>query len=241
MSYKLPLAAVGGVVGYYTRNGLPYFPPDWARLRSHEVASGWPVTPRHIFERVCGAVPGLVLTDMLRSPASSLQARAEKRGVALPGHSGHNFGVSIDVAIEQTLEASKTTWATFVARMIGAGATPYRANLKPGSGESWHFNLLDLPAQGLPWGTAGADVEAWITGTYGDALYNCSWEDAQRALAHLRLYPSALVDGVPGPRTGSALEVFRRTAKLTGAQRGSGLSLSPTERRCFAAFAATVS
>lgn len=88
----------------------------------------------------------LVYSDMYRSPLGSAKAYEEKTGVQKPGYSGHNFGVSIDLAIDATIKRHNITYNKLVNTLIAWGWTPYQgvtkdANYKRGK-EDWHFNFV---------------------------------------------------------------------------------------------------
>ena len=60
----------------------------------------------------------LIYTDIYRSPASSAEAYARKVGVAKPGYSGHNYGISVDVAVEASMRRHKITYTQLCNIMI---------------------------------------------------------------------------------------------------------------------------
>ena len=239
--YNIPLRRVPNVIGIYKRGeNEDFFPRRWSLLRD----VGPSPTPYEIFQRVMEEFPTLRVSDMIRSPDASLRARLRKRGVQLPGYSGHNFGISIDIDVASILGDIDLGWDEFKSRMVQLGATPYNKTSGASDFEAWHWNLLDLSYKGLPWGTKGRDVEDWITTTFGDQLYiGCEdhrsyWRAVQKAMAEFKFYDAGGIDGLPGPMTRAGLEQFRTGAKLRKKQQGGGLHLSSTEERVLAAILA---
>lgn len=179
----------------------------------------------------------ITVSDMLRTAESSLHAVQSGRGAQPPGYSGHNYGFSIDIEVSEAIDdlgfrhkSELDTWMQlrgwYCHRRDGQRAH-----------EEWHYNYLRLAEQlGLgaivPHGTITSDeLELLIQRTYG-ALLVPSDTECQRLLRKLRLYGGE-VDGIIGPLTRKATEVF---------QRGWGLHvdgvLGPRTRRTLAFVAA---
>jgi len=78
----------------------------------------------------------IVITDTFRLPSESYVARMKKGGKVAPtGLSGHNYGISWDIALEHTYSASGKSHSELVKDLSGLG-------LYPISREPWHFNLV---------------------------------------------------------------------------------------------------
>ena len=155
----------------------------------------------------------LIYTDIYRSPASSAEAYARKVGVAKPGYSGHNYGISVDVAVEASMRRHKITYTQLCNIMIVYGWTPYQGKVssyKRGK-EDWHFNFIgewsysanDNNNKVKP----GADqVNTWI-------LQNYHFEDdmkyIQVCLKKLKFYQGE-IDGLKGPLTSNGIKKFQQ-------------------------------
>ncbi len=85
----------------------------------------------------------LVYSDIYRSPAASAAAYARKTGVAKPGYSGHNYGISVDVAVDESLKRNSINYDDLCALMIAFGWTPFQGITGPfkRGKEDWHFNF----------------------------------------------------------------------------------------------------
>ena len=172
------------------------------------------------------AAQGLVFSDVFRSPAASMQARATKRGVARPGRSAHNFGLAVDLDVARSIRAAGfpiDQKAQLDADMLGVGWRCYRSDHKVGASEAWHFTY-GARAHG------SAAIEDVIAERYGQA-FTYDERTAQEYLAKLRLYVGE-IDGAFGPQSRAALEVFQRGWDLE--RRG----LSPETMRLLAVCAA---
>jgi peptidoglycan hydrolase-like protein with peptidoglycan-binding domain len=150
----------------------------------------------------------VAISDMFRSPMASLEARQRKTGVQRPGYSAHNYGIAIDVDVDQTLTLMSMTYSDFLAWMSQSGWTCHRSDQKRGS-EDWHFNLLGMGAT-PPTGAAGP--QRWIVNTYGKELTGDErW--AQQCLHSLKLYEGE-IDGDFGNLSRAALLAFQRMYKI---------------------------
>lgn len=90
----------------------------------------------------------LVFSDMYRSAAGSVKAYCDpnKKGVQPPGYSGHNYGISVDLAVDATLKRNKIDYNKLINTMIAWGWTPYAgitsdAKYQNGVSECWHLNF----------------------------------------------------------------------------------------------------
>ncbi len=146
----------------------------------------------------------LIFTDIYRSPASSAEAYARKTGVAKPGYSGHNYGVSVDIAVDACLQRHSISYPDLVGSMIAFGWTPYQgarldSAYKRGK-EDWHFNYI-----GDCSGSGSAQVNTWIN---KNIVFETDLLSIQRMLTELKFYQGE-IDGLPGKFTTEAIRKFQ--------------------------------
>lgn len=203
---KLRLKALPATLrGIYTTRAGPNTLPDRFRRLEPDAADALLA-----LEQDTG---GLIYTDVFRTAEESLAARKRKVGVAAPGWSGHNYGFSVDVAVEETLQLRGWKYADLLAAMEAHGYHGHRRDGVTGyrQMECWHFNYFGsraaafLQHAGESW---SAPVEHLIEDTYGEVL-KLDVRKAQAALAKLRMY-SGDVDGVAGPITRQSVMAFQR-------------------------------
>lgn len=225
---KLQLTPVpADTQGIYTIRGVAGRLPPRALFLHPAAAAAFKPLAAHV-----------VVSDMFRSPESSLAAVRSGRGAKPPGYSGHNYGLSIDIDI-------MPTWSRIggIALRLDKGALDehfeqygwycHRRDHLIGS-EAWHYNHLGYEANAdirpRAHSTAGA-LETKIMRLYG-GQFELGETAAQMALARLRLYSGEL-DGVLGPLSREAICAFQRTwgLKATG-------SLDATTQRTLAYVAA---
>jgi hypothetical protein len=158
-----------------------------------------------------------VVSDMLRSPESSLEAVRRGRGAAAPGYSAHNFGFAIDLDLPAScrnlgVERGKGPKAELDAEMESIGWFCHRRDHKLES-EAWHYNYLGVGTVIAPrFRSSAGFVESRIQALYGDLLEPDD-SDCQAALGRLRMYHGA-IDGDVGPLTREATRVFQRAWEL---------------------------
>lgn len=162
----------------------------------------------------------LFFSDVLRTAESSLLARRQGRGAQRPAYSGHNYGVSVDVDLDQTTKAMGTVFGKLVDWMASHGWYCHRRDRQVGH-EAWHFNYLGTadPGQYLkdvkdtkP-GTWHLAIEARIWSMYARQL-DLDPRGSQGALQKLGLYHGDL-DGIIGPLSREAVRCFQRTWDIT--------------------------
>lgn len=189
--------------GIYNTKAGPNTLPERFRLLHPEAA--------YAFVALEQDTGGLVYSDILRSADESLEALRTKAGVQPPGFSGHNFGFSVDIAVDATLKLRGWTYAQLLERAAQFDWFCHRRDGAVGAGqsESWHFNYLpDRELLALAARNWAAPLEALIIARYGnDFLLDA--RAVQAALAKLRLYTGD-VDGLTGPLTMQGLGAFRR-------------------------------
>lgn len=178
---------VGGVIGRLPPRFLLLYPEVAESFRALEAETG-----------------GLVYSDIRRTAMESLQAIRSKAGVQAPSHSGHNFGFSVDVAIEETQALYGWTYAVMRAKLENHGWYCYRRDGKIAS-EAWHFSATSPHRDGEPW---SAPMDRMIEATYGSAL-RLDLRGIQAGLAKMHLYPGA-IDGLNGPLTQRAWRAYQR-------------------------------
>lgn len=159
----------------------------------------------------------IVVSDMLRTAESSLQAVQEGRGAKMPGYSGHGYGFSIDVDVNTTMKLlGFKTKRQLDDWMATFGWFCHRIDHKRAK-EDWHFNFFG-PDGFWRWVKAGDTrtehgLERMITATYGANWVGMDSAEIQSRLKLLKLYNGA-IDGKFGPLSKAALAAFQRTWKL---------------------------
>jgi peptidoglycan hydrolase-like protein with peptidoglycan-binding domain len=216
---KLTPLASSHVKGIYTADGFKGRLPARMRFLHPAVAL--------MFSKIAAWA---VVSDMFRSPESSLQAVREGRGAQSPGYSGHNYGLSIDLDIGASMEnlaatrgvgSHRVSKETLDGAMAAAGFYCHRLDHKM-EHEAWHYNGLGNPNDNFPgrlladWpvippqGTRTHDeLEKLIVRLYGADLRPNPTE-CQHMLKKLRLYHGE-VDGIIGRLSREAVRAFQRT------------------------------
>lgn len=209
------LKRVPNVLGIYGtgKGGIPagdYFPPSAALLHPDAAAAYAAVE--------AGTGKRLRVSDIFRSPESSLMAMQQKAGVQPPGYSGHNFGFSIDVATDACLKSFGMTKKAFDEMMESYGWYCHRKDRQRGF-EDWHYNHFGVGAVAAPWLAAcassvvtSAGIEAKIVATYGKS-FQLSNEELQTLLQKLKMYGGE-IDGDIGPKSQQAILAFERAWHL---------------------------
>jgi len=153
----------------------------------------------------------LAASDMWRSAEASLAAVAAGKAAQPPGYSGHNFGVSVDLAVDATCKAMEIDYPHLLLFMADHGWHCFRRDGQRGS-EDWHFNYLngsseaELPT--LRQGQWSRAAESAIQQRYR-GQFTLTVPEVQTCLAKLRLY-SGEPDGDVGPLTKQAVAAFAR-------------------------------
>lgn len=197
---KLQLLTVDDVTGIYTIKGVKNRMPESACKLAPAAADNFAKWLREY----------VIVSDMFRSAESSLNAVKSGRGAKAPGFSGHNYGFSIDLDVTATMKknAFPNKWH-MDAWMETYGWFCHRQDSKR-EREEWHYNFLGIGFDiGKVKTTAGL-LEEKIQQNYKFMLDN---KDVQRYLQKLKLYGGD-IDGVFGPRTKTALQLFQKTWDL---------------------------
>jgi hypothetical protein len=205
LTLKLELRRVDNVLGIYEVDGVDGRMPARMRWLHPDAAKAFAVI-----------APWAVVSDMFRSPESSLNAIRTKVGAKPPGFSAHNFGLAVDLDIaasRQNLAARvgsrrAITKAELDEALEAAGWFCHRRDHAMDH-EAWHFNYLGVVTQvSARYRTTEGWIEGRIRQLYGAAL-ELDDRGAQSALKRLRLYSGA-IDGKVGPLTREATRVFQR-------------------------------
>lgn len=158
-------------------------------------------------------------SDMLRTAESSLQAYAEKRGTLPPGYSAHNYGFSLDSAIDFMMATYHMSKPELDAHMDANGWVCHRVDHAVHESESWHYNYLGDPTsdegkkyRALVKSSSAAAVEQKIQDYYGTSLV-LNDAEVQACLQKLHMY-SGTIDGKLGPLSKQALKAFQRAWNL---------------------------
>lgn len=164
----------------------------------------------------------VVVSDMFRSPEASLNAVKSGRGAKMPGYSGHNYGFSIDIAVTTTMKN------LFTNKFIATSTKEALDNWMELHGwfchrvdhqrehEEWHYNFFGPGMIINQVKTTAGVLEQHIQDVYGKSLLvapNGGNYFLQTALQKLKLYGGA-IDGIIGPRTKTALQLFQKTWDL---------------------------
>lgn len=170
------------------------------------------------------------VSDMFRSPESSLNAVRTGRGAQPPGWSAHNSGFACDYVVDHMMRTlGMTDKKVFDRWMQDRGWYCHRRDGKRGH-EDWHYNYLrafeqlGLTKNGAPLQLSpkakytSGDVEQLIQRVYGDQL-SPSDVECQAALKKLGLYNGSL-DGQIGPQSREAIGAFQRAWIVTKNSRG---------------------
>lgn len=202
---KIQVRQLSSVLGIYGQS-KNFFPARAALLHPH-AASAYAA-----FETAIGSIR---VSDMFRTVEESMKARAEKAGVQPPGFSAHNFGLAVDVDVDDMLRRFRCTKPELDAKMAQYDWYCHRKDGNRGM-EDWHYNYLGPSpekwlASASKTSTAGA-VEAKIVDLYAEGL-SLDPSEAQEALKKMRMY-SGDIDGEIGPRSRQAIAAFQRAWKL---------------------------
>ena len=200
VTLRLRLVAFGleQVAGIYRVRGQAGRMPDRCRFLHPDAAASF-----------VGIADQVVVSDMFRTPESSLAAVRAGRGAQMPGYSAHNYGLAVDLDISATL----ARWQFKSKReldeaMEGHGWFCHRRDHKLDF-EAWHYNFLGRGTViAAKYKNTSGWVEGRITQLYGDQLKPDDLE-AQGALQKLGFYGGAL-DGGVGPLTREATRAFQR-------------------------------
>lgn len=205
---RLPSEQVTGIYKVGNRDDAM---PDRMRLLAPDAATAY----------LALLAPVVVVSDMWRSPESSLRAVREKRGAQPPSFSAHNYGLAIDIDIAATRKrlADKLGEASMSKEQLdnwmkGCGWVCHRTDHKVAF-EGWHYNYLpEFRETKLPRVTVTSSlIEKRILADY----YSGDWrpdlpdnKGVQELLAELKLYHGE-IDGIIGPRSAEAVRAFQRT------------------------------
>lgn len=190
-------------------NGSP-FRASWSLLNPQAARS---------FELLGGHVGKPVrIAAMFRSPEQSLIARADKTGIQAPGFSAHNFGLAIDIAVEEMMTAIGCDKLELDRLMQTGGWYCHRRDGRIGP-ECWHYNFLGPDREArvyLELGGQGSNtsqaIEGKIRSLYASG-FTVNTSQLQTALKKLRLYRGE-IDGHVGPRTRAAIQCFQQAWSL---------------------------
>jgi hypothetical protein len=195
------------VKGSYTIHGLANRMPDKALFLEPQAARSFDAD----------LADSIQVSDMFRTPESSLLAVETGRGALAPAFSGHNFGKSIDIEVD----LAKKTLGIPSKRaldewMEARGWFCFWRDHRENGSEIWHYNYFGVGYQIDPTvHSTTAYLEAEIRKLYEPA-FQAMLADAnaqQSALAKLGLYGGE-IDGVIGPQSKRALACFRKAWDL---------------------------
>lgn len=138
--------------------------------------------------------------DMFRSPQEQIDIKKAKPTVAyLPGQSGHNWGISVDISTSKLIDEAFHLGKPYSVDTLRTDMSKF--GWTPSPKEAWHFNYLQ--------GCLG--IQDWVNKNYGmewDSSDDLTPIELQGALAQLGFYTS-VIDGVVGPQTQAAIKSFQ--------------------------------
>jgi hypothetical protein len=212
MMLTIQLKKLGPVRGIYGINKNA-FPPRAAFM--HPLAANAFIA----VERDYGP---LVYSDILRGAEESLVAVKEGRGAQPPGYSGHNFGLSFDIAVDQVLREKRWNYEKLCSILALYHFYPYRRDHSRGP-EDWHFNFLGDKAEPILRRTLSRNL--WQTAAEEAILQNypnitpMGAVDIQACLKKLRLYTGD-IDGSLGALSMTAINLFNHTWGISSGATG---------------------
>lgn len=229
MQINLTRFPVDMVRGIYEVGGVDGRLPDRMRvLESGPCAGSFARDLAHV----------VVVSDMFRSPESSLAAMQKKRGVQPPSFSHHNYGRAIDLDVRESYKQSGCrSKRELDLLMAERGWYCYRGDHGTGRtaqhpyDESWHFDFLgDVPVElrpqypyrndrsiawaacraryGVGWRMRTRHLASRIGPEFDQAVRECQLQLRDRGFYH------GAVDGIPGPQTRAAVGALQRAWRL---------------------------
>ena len=168
---------------------------------------------------------GLIYTSVWRSANGSLWAIKNKSGALPPGYSAHNYGLAIDLTVDQIMDQFGWSYAEVLDLMEKYGWYCHRRDGRK-KFESWHFNYLGLPNEAenyLQLATSKSStwklpIERRVCEQYEHYWKGMDLRDVQTALKKLKFYMEK-VDGLWGPYSREALQSFQRAYKMRETSR----------------------
>lgn len=82
-------------------------PDAWGGWTQHRAALLHPMAARSFVDLYEASGRAIEVTDCLRTPQGSLDAMRSERGVQPPGFSAHNYGLALDLTIDEILRSPK--------------------------------------------------------------------------------------------------------------------------------------
>lgn len=192
------------VKGIYSVKGVPNKMPESACYLNPRAFESWKKS--NFYET-------LIISDMLRTPESSLKAVKAGRGAKMPGFSGHNYGLSIDIDVISVMKNLGIKKKRELDELMATNGWFCHRTDSLLKSESWHYNYLGV---GFVIGKARLNtanyIEAKIKDLYGEN-FTLSPEQIQENLKKLAMYGGD-IDGKIGPRSKEAINIFQRAWSL---------------------------
>lgn len=191
-------------------------PDAWGDRLPHRAALLHPLAARSFVDLYRASGEAIEVTDCWRSPEESFRAMQTKRGVQPPGRSAHNYGLAVDLTIDEILRSPTWSYERILDHMAAYGWHCHRRDRRRGA-EDWHFNWLGMKADSYlalyPTRGWDAPAEQRMQDIYGPQMA-LSDAEIDAALARLGLTGSReervcafqsrwqlTADGIAGPRT----------------------------------------
>lgn len=153
--------------------------------------------------------PWAVVSDMFRTPESSLAAVRAGRGAQPPGYSAHNYGLAVDLDLSASMKRLDIKRKADLDAMMEAHGWFCHRRDHLMAFEAWHYTWLGIGTAVSPKvKTIVGYTEDAITSRYGSQMAPDDAE-SQRMLAKLGMYRGE-IDGDIGPRSREAVGAFQR-------------------------------
>lgn len=191
-------------------------PDAWGGMTPHRAALLHPMAARSFVDLYEASDRAIEVTDCFRTPQGSLDAMRSKRGVQPPGYSAHNYGLAVDLTIDEILRSPKWDYERILNFMAAYGWHCHRRDHRRGS-EDWHFNWLGPKADAYlslyPTRGWDAPAEQRMQDIYGAEMKIPPSEIEERLSAlgfrgthveRVRAFQAKwglVADGIAGPRT----------------------------------------
>lgn len=190
--YKLP----ENTIGIYGKDGKTM--PWRLRMLQKEAAEAFIKLYKDGYQ--------VIVSDMYRTPESSMIARLKKSGVQKPGYSMHNYGLAIDIDYAQCMKNFKMNKKQLDELMKLYEFYCHRTDglLKS---EAWHYSFGIKEFLNSKEQTTQYASERKMMHLYGKD-FDLTNKSVQEKLKLLKFYQGD-IDGIIGPRSLMAIKLFK--------------------------------
>lgn len=151
----------------------------------------------HVLKKIEEEFKGeIVISDFYRKPTESYIARIKKGSMVAPcGLSGHNYGLSMDVAVDTTLKRISMSYSQMVAAFKKLGLNGIKK-------ESWHFNLMFIEASDYFYGLYNQFSDGFKKHISTHMVSQFStYVQPVKNIKEIQTILGLTVDGIPGRQT----------------------------------------